>query len=84
MDSQMKDEDKYTPNQEMGEMCGRCYEFVDVLFPANCSEKPESLIGQPIGQYHCPDCGAMVIAGCPHPSLCKVCINRTHPAFDRM
>ena len=63
-------------------MCGRCYEEVDELFPANCEEKPEALLGQPIGMYHCPDCGAMVIAGVPHPSLCKRCLDRTHPAFD--
>ena len=28
---------------------------------------PLFLIGQPIGQYHCPYCGSMVIAGFPHP-----------------
>lgn len=63
-------------------ICGRCYDFVDELFPANCQEKPELLAGQPIGMYHCPDCGAMVIAGVPHFPLCKRCLNRTHPGFD--
>jgi hypothetical protein len=27
---------------------------------------PPQLYGQPIGQYHCPYCGAMVLAGMPH------------------
>jgi hypothetical protein len=63
-------------------MCGRCYDEVDVLYAANCDEKPEALAGQPIGQYHCPDCGAMVMAGIPHPQLCKVCMDRRHPGFD--
>ena len=63
-------------------MCGRCYDIVDELFPANCSEKPEDLLGQPIGMYHCPDCGAMLLAGVPHPSLCKRCLDRQHPSFD--
>lgn len=63
-------------------ICGRCYEVLDEVFPANCQEKPELLLGQPIGQYHCRDCGAMVIAGVPHPPLCKACLDRTHPAFD--
>ena len=64
-------------------ICGRCYYTVDELFPANCQEKPEKLIGQPIGMYHCPDCGAMVLAGMKHPDLCKRCIDRKHPAFDK-
>jgi len=31
-----------------------------------CPEKPELLKGMPIGQYHCPCCGMMVLAGLPH------------------
>lgn len=27
---------------------------------------PQQLNGAPIGQYHCPYCGAMVMAGMPH------------------
>lgn len=27
---------------------------------------PQQLGGQPIGQYHCPYCGAMVLAGVEH------------------
>lgn len=64
-------------------ICGRCYDEVDGLYPANCGEKPERLKGQPIGQYHCPDCGAMVLAGLPHPGLCKRCAERKHPAYDK-
>lgn len=33
---------------------------------AFCPERPELLAGQPIGQYHCPSCGCMVVAGIPH------------------
>jgi hypothetical protein len=63
-------------------MCGRCYKEVEETYPANCQEKPESLIGQPLGQYHCPDCGAMAVAGIPHPDLCLQCSERKHPGFD--
>lgn len=31
-----------------------------------CPEQPLLLSGQPIGQYHCPMCGMMVMAGMPH------------------
>lgn len=62
--------------------CGRCYEECDRLLPANCYERPETLIGQPLGMYHCPECGAMVLAGVEHPHLCKQCFDRTHPGFD--
>lgn len=27
---------------------------------------PQQLRGVPMGQYHCPYCGAMVLAGLPH------------------
>jgi hypothetical protein len=27
---------------------------------------PAQLVGQPIGQYHCPYCGSMVVAGIGH------------------
>lgn len=64
-------------------MCGRCYDDNVLVFPANCAEKPEKLAGQSIGQYHCPDCGAMVMAGMPHPDLCQKCIDRKHPGFDK-
>ena len=65
-------------------ICGRCYDVNIEVFPANCEEKPEELRDTPIGMYHCPDCGAMILAGLPHPPLCKRCIDRTHPGFDRI
>lgn len=41
------------PVNEMGEPCPWPWE-------------PQQLVGVPMGQYHCPYCGAMVIAGIPH------------------
>lgn len=41
------------PINEMGERCPWPWE-------------PQQLIGTPIGQYHCPYCGGMVVAGQPH------------------
>ena len=63
-------------------ICGRCYEETDELFPSGCNEDPEKFKGQPLGMYHCPDCGAMVMAGVKHPSLCIQCVERKHPDFD--
>jgi len=31
-----------------------------------CPEDPVLLLGQPLGQYHCPWCGCMQIAGLSH------------------
>lgn len=61
-------------------ICCRCYDEGEV-FAANCLERPE-LVAGPIGMYHCPDCGAMVLAGLPHPPLCRLCIERRHPSID--
>ena len=44
-----------------------------LLVAAPCNEKPEALKGAPLGMYHCPDCGAMVLAGIEHPPLCEAC-----------
>lgn len=41
------------PVNEQGERCPWPWE-------------PQQLVGQPIGQYHCGYCGAMVMAGMPH------------------
>jgi len=62
--------------------CGRCYDVAPTLFSSKCRERPEDLAGQPIGQYHCPDCGAMVMAGIEHPKVCYRCADRKHPGFD--
>ena len=63
-------------------ICGRCYDEDIEVFPANCEEKPEELAGAPIGQYHCPDCGAMVMAGMRHFPMCQPCLDRSHPLLD--
>jgi hypothetical protein len=41
------------PLNEEGEVCPWPWE-------------PQQFVGIPLGQYHCPYCGAMVIAGVPH------------------
>jgi predicted RNA-binding Zn-ribbon protein involved in translation (DUF1610 family) len=33
----------------------------------DCSYDPEPLKDIPLGMFHCPDCGEMVLAGFPHP-----------------
>jgi hypothetical protein len=42
------------PLNEMGERCPWPWE-------------PQQLVGVPMGQYHCRHCGAMCVAGVPHP-----------------
>lgn len=32
-----------------------------------CEFKPEDYDGTPMGMFHCPECGEMVLAGIPHP-----------------
>jgi hypothetical protein len=32
----------------------------------DCKYKPELLVGVPLGMFHCPECGEMVVAGLPH------------------
>jgi hypothetical protein len=32
-----------------------------------CSYDPRERAGEPMGQFHCPECGEMVLAGAPHP-----------------
>lgn len=32
-----------------------------------CEFDPKPLIGVPLGMFHCPLCGDMVVAGMPHP-----------------
>jgi hypothetical protein len=34
----------------------------------SCRHDPLPLTNLPIGMYHCPDCGVMVIAGLAHPT----------------
>lgn len=63
----------------MSGICGRCYDEGDT-FPPNCAGKCERQGN--LGMYHCPDCGAMVLGGLPHPDLCRRCLDRKHPMFD--
>lgn len=50
---------------------------------AQCQEDPEKLAGQPIGMYHCPDCGCMVLAGMKHgPHEEDVCQLRIVGTYD--
>lgn len=71
----------HEPPEDIGPLCGRCLADGE-LYPANCTERPELMGNAPIGMYHCPDCGAMLLAGVPHPPLCAQCRDRTHPHFD--
>jgi hypothetical protein len=64
-------------------VCGRCFEEVPELFAPLCKEKPEELLGAPLGMYHCPDCGTMVVAGVPHPTVCARCRDLEHPSYDQ-
>ena len=42
-----------------------------------CPHDPMQLAGMPIGMYHCPECGEMIVAGIPHPQYrtfgCREC-----------
>lgn len=76
-------EDSIEDDVDWGKVCSRCFDEVDTLYPPNCNEKPERLVGAPLGQYHCPDCGTMVVAGIEHGHLCRRCLDREHPNFDR-
>lgn len=72
------------PNPHIGselKLCGRCYDEADELFKPPCSERPEE--NDLCGQYHCPDCGAMLVGGIPHPWLCARCRDLKHPKFDQ-
>lgn len=47
------DKDIALPINELGEECPWPWD-------------PQQLKGAPMGQYHCPYCGAMCVAGIPH------------------
>lgn len=38
-----------------------------------CHEDPTKYVGSPMGQYHCPACGCMVVAGMAHPPCGESC-----------
>ncbi len=39
-----------------------------------CPHDPMTMMGQPIGMYHCPGCGDMQVAGFPHTKTCIDCV----------
>lgn len=49
-----------------------------------CPYDPTPLLGQPLGMFHCPFCGCMVVAGVVHgpcfKSLCPAYDEGWHPA----
>jgi len=61
-------------------MCGRCYQEEVLLVKPLCNEKPE-LVNYG-GMYHCPDCGAMILAGVMHPLVCLDCRDLKKEGFD--
>lgn len=46
-------------------MSSPSFEVLDVTegIAFECPERPEVWLGSPMGMYHCPHCGCMVIAG---------------------
>ena len=32
-----------------------------------CTYDPKPLLGLPMGMFHCPECGEMILAGLEHP-----------------
>lgn len=38
-----------------------------------CTHDPQIMLGKPIGMYHCPVCGCMVLAGIPHTAHTEGC-----------
>ena len=56
--------------------------YADDGTPCPWPWEPQQLVGVPLGMYHCPYCGSMVMAGMPHvdydpndpgPAECKHC-----------
>lgn len=37
------------------------------VIPTTCTYDPKTAKGAPLGMYHCPLCGEMVLAGAEHP-----------------
>ena len=54
------------------DFCSACLDEKP-LSDARCHEKPETKANIGLGMYHCPECGAMVLAGWKHPQLCEDC-----------
>lgn len=53
-----------------------------------CDYDPTPLLGQPIGMFHCPKCGEMVLAGMEHPDYheelcdCYLCLEENKEEED--
>lgn len=49
----------------------------------SCPYDPSALLGVPLGMFHCPSCGCMVVAGLEHgpcfPSFCPAAEEGWHP-----
>jgi hypothetical protein len=59
--------------------CCRCRQDRPALYPARCATHPER-DDAARGHYACPDCGAPLLAGFPHPLMCRDCLLRLQPA----
>jgi hypothetical protein len=68
------------PDEEKG-ICWKCMEWATRLTRSvqvgehkhECPHDPRTMAGKPIGMYHCPECGDMVLAGLPHPTESPEC-----------
>ena len=44
-------------------------ELDELLKEGKCPHRPELYGHLPLGNYHCPICGTLVVAGIPHPKI---------------
>lgn len=49
-----------------------------------CPEQPMLLTGMPLGQYHCPVCGMMIVAAIPHLPPGVTDEQRNHPLYPML
>lgn len=64
------------------EMCGRCHAGGAETHAAPC--RPVLKGDAAVGMYHCPDCGAVVMPGLPHPPLCGKCLGEVKPPRGKL
>ena len=50
-----------------GKVPGALHQSIERAFTAPCTYNPMTMLGKPIGMYHCPECDMMVLAGEAHP-----------------
>lgn len=77
-----EEDEFYKDMENVWSICARCSDINVPLVDSNCEEKPELLAGEPLGMYHCPDCGSMLLAGVPHPQICVPCSKRERVGWD--